>query len=521
MAGFGIPQVDFYSALSGIGDTLQNNAKLQREQRLRDSFKDGLPKAADGSIDFNAIGNIASQHGADLGTTLTIAKLSEEQRKSREELSASAGFRNSLSGILGGKTAETSSSVAQPSYANTPATSQVPSVQPNDAPRASVQPSPKVWGDKEAEDAGLYEKPATVSFGDALSGKKPVPPIMQPQQPDAQPSQPVQAAQPIQPAQSSGFQELGAQHVPALIAAAANPRLPSSDRELAGKLLTRALDSSKEPDKIRTLSALKEQSGYPGTILQLEMELRKAGKTDVTVDQRGENEEAKTAGKAAGERRGAMFAAADKATNNLASLTRVQTLLDQVDQGKLAPSRMTISAWAKSLGVNDDFAKGLGLDPAKVGNTQALQAMTNELVLGKIGPGGLPSNNFSDADRQFLTDTLPKLGNDPRANKILIESARRVNQTNIQRALDYQTWKEDPANKGKSFEDFEFGGARRTSQMDRFGDLRKQSEDLISSTAPAAPSSPAIPQAPQNDAVQSPPASQGVSRQNVPWKVIP
>jgi hypothetical protein len=174
-----------------------------------------------------------------------------------------------------------------------------------------------------------------------------------------------------------------------------------------------------------------------------------------------------------------MFAASLEATNNLASLTRIQTLLDQVQQGKLEPSRMTVSAWAKSLGGDDDFAKNLGLDPNKVGDAQALRAMTNELVLGKIGTDGLPANNFSDADRKFLTDTLPKLGNDPRANEILIEAARRVHQSNIQRALDYQTWKEDPANKGKRFEDFELASAKKVARMDRFGDLRKQAESIL------------------------------------------
>lgn len=169
-----------------------------------------------------------------------------------------------------------------------------------------------------------------------------------------------------------------------------------------------------------------------------------------------------------------MFAASQKATSNLASLTRVQTLLDQVQQGKLEPSRMTVSAWAKSLGGDDDFAKSLGLDPKSVGSDQALQAMMNELVLGKMGAGGLPANNFSDADRQFLTDTLPKLG-----NKILIEAARRVHQGNIQRALDYQTWKEDPSNKGKGFEDFELSRAKQISQIDHFGDLKKQAETIL------------------------------------------
>lgn len=491
-----MPVFDFYSTLSGLGDTLQANQKLAREQKLRDSFKDGIPKAADGSIDFNAIGQIASQNGADLGTTLTIAKLAEDQRKNREELKASSEFRQGLGGIFGG---------APPNAQPTPAPL-APSTQPVQpmasnptSARAEVLPSPKVWGDKEAEEAGLY--PKTASFGDALSGKNVPPPAImqstsegQPQQPGNFTTQlggknnnsvsPVSGGEPV--AAKPGFTGIGAQHIPALFSAMANPRLPSGDRDLAGKLLTRALDDAKEPDKIRTLNALKEQSGYKGSILQLEKELRAAGKTEVNIDQKGETEEAKAAGKAAGERRAAMFSAANNATSGLAQLTRIGTLLNQVQQGKLEPGRMTISAWAKSLGVNDDFATKLGLDPKKVGDAQAVQSLVNELVIGKLGPGGFPSNNFSDSDRQFLTDIFPKLGNDPRANKILIEAARRIHADNIQRAQDYQTWKEDPANKGRGFEDFEQSRYRKVSQMDRFGDLRKEAENILSSGGAAA-----------------------------------
>lgn len=483
-----MPVFDFYTSLSGLGDTLQRNDKLAREQKLRDSFKDGIPKGPDGSIDFNAIGQIASQNGADLGTTLTIAKLAEDQRKNRDEMKASADFRTSLGGIFGGPQGTPRPSSPAP-------TPQAPGITPAIPPagpalsnaRAEVQPSPQVWGDKEAEDAGIYEKPKTASYGDALSGKVPPPPIMR--QAEAQPApQPIAAQPPAEPqpqAPKSGFSGITAQHIPQLFQAMANPRLPSGDRELAGKLLNRALDDAKEPDKIRTLNALKEQSGYKGTILQLEMDLRKASKTDVTVDQRNESEEAKAAGKGAGERRNAMFGAANNATSSLNQLTRLETLLNNVEQGKLAPGRMTISAWAKSLGVNDDFAKGLGLDPSKVGDAQAVQSLVNELVIGKLGPGGFPSNNFSDSDRDFITNIFPRLGNDPRANKILIEAARRIHKDNIQRAIEYQDWAEQPANKGKSFEKFESERFRKVAQMDRFADLRKEAEGILGKETPA------------------------------------
>lgn len=480
----GPPQVDFYSQLSGLGDTLAANRKAAREQGLREAFSGGLPRSADGAIDYGRIGNILSENGVDVGTLLTVAKLGEDQRLKREEMRASGDFRSTLGRIIGG----------MPGGSAPPASSQpVPTpTAPQLQPRAPVQPSARVWGDKEAEDAGLYEKPRNtkmVSFGDTLLARPAMP---APRESDDEIKSSVVAdvtgrvmkdVPQQKPAAPTGFQGITVEHVPQLIDALANPRLPAGDRDLAGKLLNRALDDAKEPEKIRTLEMLKQRSGFPGTIVELEMQMRKASKTDVTVDQRAESEEAKAAGKAAGERRAAMVAAANSATNNLASLTRVQTLLDQVEQGKLAPNRMNISAWAKSFGVNDDFAKSLGLDPKGVGTAQAIQSLVNELVVGKIGAGGFPSNNFSDADRAFLTDIFPKLGNDPRANKILIETARRVNNDNIQRALDYQAWKDDPGNRGKSFEDFEIRRARTVSQMDRFGDLRKQAEALLKDSA--------------------------------------
>lgn len=276
---------------------------------------------------------------------------------------------------------------------------------------------------------------------------------------------------------AGGFQGITAAQVPMLIQARSNPNLPASQREFADKLLMRFLDESKTPDKIRTLNQLKAASNYPGTILDLEKELKQAGA--INIDQRAESGEAKAAGEAAGKRRAEMFAAAGSAGKTLTNLSRMEGLLNQVSQGKIQPARMNISAWAKSMGLNDDVARSIGLDPQGVGSAQAVQSLINESVVGKIGQGGFPANNFSDADREFITKIFPSLGDDPQANKIRIEGARRMAQLDIERAKAFQAFKRDPANKGKGFEDFELDWSDKMAQRDVFGDLRREAESII------------------------------------------
>jgi hypothetical protein len=157
----------------------------------------------------------------------------------------------------------------------------------------------------------------------------------------------------------------------------------------------------------------------------------------------------------------------------------MEGLLNQVSQGKIQPARLNISAWAKSLGLNDEVAKGLGLDPSGGGSAQAVQSLINESVVGKIGAGGFPANNFSDADREFITKIFPGLGDDPQANKIRIEGARRMAQLDLDRARAFQKFKADPVNKGRGFEDFELKWGDDMSRKDVFGDLRKQAETIV------------------------------------------
>lgn len=295
------------------------------------------------------------------------------------------------------------------------------------------------------------------------------------------------AALPVnaQPTAGSVQPGLTAENIPMLLQARSNPSLPASQREFADKLLTRWLDESKTPDKIKTLQQLKAASGYQGSILDLEKELKAAGA--INIDQRAESGEAKAAGEAAGKRRADMFAAAGSAGKTLTNLSRMEGLLNQVSQGKLAPARMNVSAWAKAMGLNDQVAESIGLDPKGAGSAQALQSLINESVVGKIGPGGFPANNFSDADRAFITDIFAKLGNEPRANKIIIEGARRIARLDIERAKAFQAFKRDSANKGRGFEDFELDWADKMAKRDVFGDLRREAESIIGPQQSGAP----------------------------------
>lgn len=491
------PQID-WTPLSQLGEVYK---KAQNEQKLSDLGK----RLADGSIDYRQ----AAAQAAEMGNSDALFKfltLSEAKQKQADELKASQNFSQTMGGIFGGAGAPAATPSPQPVIPPTdsikptapPLQSNVPMAGPPlpTGSRPPVQSSSRVWGDDEAEAAGLYEprvgagKPPsqpTMSLA-SLGNTYPAAPGVEPRQsqngaPEAASQLRPQSAQVSQagprPSPSNGFQGLNASHIPVLLSSMADPRLPAAQREVAGTLLKRALDDSKPNEKIQVLQQLKQDSGFQGSLLDLEMQLRRAGKTDVTIDQRGENEEAKAAGKAAGERRATMFASAGAASKTLQNLSRTESLLDQVAQGKLEPSRMTVSAWAKALGVSDDVATSLGLDPKGVGSAQALQSLVNESVIGKIGAGGFPANNFSDADREFITGIFPRLGDDPQANKIRIEGARRMANLDLQRARDYQAWKQSPANKSKGFEDFEVEWSDKVAKQDIFGDLRKQADRLV------------------------------------------
>jgi len=254
---------------------------------------------------------------------------------------------------------------------------------------------------------------------------------------------------------------------------AANPmtQLEIEGKRLSNEEARQRLGRGETTANITEYNYAKRQ-GYTGSFDKFLTD--KAQKT--TVDMRGESEEAKAMGQAAGKRAGETMNAAFLGGKQLQRIGQIEALMQNVETGKLAPARMNLGAWAKELGMSEEAMKGMGLDPARVGDAQALNAIAGRMVIDMIGAGGFPANNFSDADRQFIVGTVPQLANDPRGNRLIMEAARRTAQLDIQKAKEWRQWKH--ANKSGSFDDFEMLWADQMGSKNHFADLAEQASAI-------------------------------------------
>lgn len=209
--------------------------------------------------------------------------------------------------------------------------------------------------------------------------------------------------------------------------------------------------------------------------------------TNVTVDQRTENEEAKVSGKLAAEHMGETMKAASTAGNSLYTINRAKSLLDKIDTGALAPASLSVGAFARSLGVPDPALASIGLKPDMIGKRQAFDAIVGELVIGKIGAGGFPSNNFSNTDRTFLQNTVASLGSDPESNRIKLDAMHLIAQRDIEKANEWDAFRNKPGNKGKGFFDFQHQWDRKIQQQDLTGELQKRADNLLANAASNIP----------------------------------
>jgi hypothetical protein len=210
---------------------------------------------------------------------------------------------------------------------------------------------------------------------------------------------------------------------------------------------------------------------------QREIDLKQAARPQTTVDMKGETAEAAAMGKGAGEASVKMYQTANAAQEQLRSLSQMQANLERVRSGRTAGIVRDVAAWSKDLGVPADVLERMGIPKTFVGDAQAFDALSSRALVNMIGSGGFPANNFSNADRAFLEQTIAQLTKDPRGNRIIIETAKRAAQANVEKARTYAAWKAEPANKGKSF--FDFDTAYAGSVSDRFTDLVEESRKLL------------------------------------------
>jgi len=142
--------------------------------------------------------------------------------------------------------------------------------------------------------------------------------------------------------------------------------------------------------------------------------------------------------------------AANAARSTMGRLSQLEGLLRDFETGKLAPARATAAAWAQALGVSPETMQRFGVNPNDAVNGQSIEAITNALTVGMIGSGGFPANNFSDADRAFLQQTMPQLSKTPGANIIVSQGMRAAANRTIERERRWLSARE----KGVSYDQF-------------------------------------------------------------------
>lgn len=183
------------------------------------------------------------------------------------------------------------------------------------------------------------------------------------------------------------------------------------------------------------------------------------GKKDIDtaadVAAAGPKAEAAQTGTDAAKNETEMHTVAEKARNSSQQLDLAKRFNSDSYTGPASDLKVSIGQWADQFGISTDRLKKMNLDPGKLVNTQTFQAVSRGLALEHIGTGGLPGNSFSNTDRTFIEQMVANPKNDADTNRLLIDIAKRVAQQRMDTQQAHDDWKRDPANKGKSFRDFE------------------------------------------------------------------
>ena len=123
---------------------------------------------------------------------------------------------------------------------------------------------------------------------------------------------------------------------------------------------------------------------------------------------------------------------AAEAPRGNARLDRLNQLLDGVQTGKYSGSLMELQKGLRT--VLGDNAPTIFGKAADVAQAEAANALSNEIALALRNPAGgagMPGA-MSDADRQFLQSMVPGLETTAEGRKLMIETAKKLNNRNIE-----------------------------------------------------------------------------------------
>lgn len=219
--------------------------------------------------------------------------------------------------------------------------------------------------------------------------------------------------------------------------------------------------------------------------MQSQMALRAAGanRTSVSVDNRQESEFLKKVGGEQGDQYAAMTKAARNALANSQKLELMGRLAEGITTGRFAETKVEAQKALEGIGIKIDlYGK-----PDQVAAAETLNMLGKELTLGKLGgEGGMPTQNFSNTDRTFLEETVPRLADSAQGVQAKIDVAKRVNRRAVDVARMAERYVRAPGPDGKprrSMEGF-------TAVLDDWTEKNPLFNDLAAKLGPAATAPP-------------------------------
>jgi hypothetical protein len=229
-----------------------------------------------------------------------------------------------------------------------------------------------------------------------------VPPGADPAAVRAGAGQPQAAAPaPVQVAQAPAAQQAGQQIAPEMRDYINKLITNPQTRAYGVSLLAQHTTPKEQPNEVREY----EYGLRNPDFARRQVELKQASRPQVTVDQRGESEFTKEAGKLSAKKYADMADDALGARQMISDLETLRTLGAQIGTGKAAQTMAALGPYAQSLGIE---MKGLD------------EAQAYESIVQRVAPNLRVKGSGAQSDyelRNFLK-ALPSLGNTPGGNEI-------------------------------------------------------------------------------------------------------
>jgi hypothetical protein len=230
---------------------------------------------------------------------------------------------------------------------------------------------------------------------------------------------PTAAVAPVAPAPAAAT-PAGAPGVnPSLLKALTSPYTSEGTKKIAQIMLTQQMGESKATDETREYDLYRRQGGTK-SFFDYKVDLKKAGaiQNQVQIDQKGESEFSKIAGKQQAERFNDLAAEGQQARQMISDIDTLTDLGAKIGTGKIAEAKAIVGPYAEALGIKID-----GLS-----EIQAYEAVVNRVAPSLRVKG---SGAQSDMELRNFLKSLPTLGNTPEGNAIASEVMKGLQQNKI------------------------------------------------------------------------------------------